>query len=86
VVDLKSNGEQLTFAGDAVFPVGFDHPDWHNGFEHDPEESARVRIRLFRELAETGGLLVATHLPFPSVGRVAVDGDAFRWVPVIWDY
>jgi hypothetical protein len=25
-------------------------------------------------------------LPFPSVGRVAVDGDAFRWVPVFWDY
>jgi glyoxylase-like metal-dependent hydrolase (beta-lactamase superfamily II) len=86
VVDLTSGGERLTFAGDAMFPVGFDHPEWHNGFEHDPEESARVRVRLFRELAESGGLLVATHLPFPSVGRVAVDGDVFRWVPVIWDY
>jgi hypothetical protein len=32
----------LTFASDAVFAVGFDHPDWHNGFEHDPEEAARV--------------------------------------------
>jgi hypothetical protein len=39
-----------------------------------------------RELAETGEMLVATHLPFPSVGRVAVEGDAFRWVPVFWDY
>jgi glyoxylase-like metal-dependent hydrolase (beta-lactamase superfamily II) len=86
VVDLKSGGEQLTFAGDAVFQVGFEHPDWHNGFEHDPEEAARVRVRLFRELAQTGGLLVATHLPFPSVGRVAIDGEVFRWVPVIWDY
>jgi glyoxylase-like metal-dependent hydrolase (beta-lactamase superfamily II) len=86
VVDLTSGGERLMFAGDAMFPVAFDHPDWHNGFEHDPEESARVRVRLFRELAENGGLLVASHLPFPSVGRVAVDGDAFRWVPVIWDY
>ncbi len=86
VVDLLSAGERLMFAGDAMFPVGFDHPDWHNGFEHDPEESIRVRIRLFRELVETGGLLVAAHLPFPSVGRVAVEGDAFRWVPVIWDY
>lgn len=86
VVDLVSGDERLTFAGDAVFPVGFDHPDWHNGFEHDPEESARVRINLFQELAENRGLLVAAHLPFPSVGRVAVDGDAFRWVPVIWDF
>ena len=54
-----------------MFPVGFDHPEWHNGFEHDPEESARVRIALLRELAENRGLLVAAHLPFPSVGRVA---------------
>jgi glyoxylase-like metal-dependent hydrolase (beta-lactamase superfamily II) len=86
VVRLASGGDALTFAGDAVFAVGFDQPDWHNGFEHDPEEAARVRIRLLRELAETGEMLVATHLPFPSVGRVAIEGDAFRWVPVFWDY
>lgn len=86
VVRLASGGERLMFAGDAVFTVGFEHPDWYNGFEHDPEEAARVRILLLRELAETGGLLVATHMPFPSVGRVGVDGDVFRWVPVFWDY
>lgn len=86
VVDLVSGGERLTFAGDAMFPVGFDHPEWQNGFEHDPEESTRVRIGLFEELAQNRGLLVAAHLPFPSVGRIAVDGDAYRWVPVIWDF
>jgi glyoxylase-like metal-dependent hydrolase (beta-lactamase superfamily II) len=86
VVRVASGGDRLMFAGDAVFAVGFEHPEWFNGFEHDPEEAARVRVRLLRELAETGGLLVATHLPFPSVGHVAVDGDAFRWVPVFWDY
>lgn len=86
VVRVASGNEGLTFAGDAVFTVGFEHPDWYNGFEHDPEEAARVRMRLLREVAATGELLVATHLPFPSVGRVAVDGDVFRWVPVFWDY
>jgi len=86
VVRVVSGGEALTFAGDAVFAVGFDQPEWHNGFEHDPEEAARVRIRLLRELAESGELLVATHMPFPSVGHVAASGDAFRWVPVFWDY
>ena len=86
VVRLASGGDRLMFAGDALFPVSFDHPEWHNGFEHDPEEASRVRVRLMRELAATGGTLVATHLPFPSVGRVAVAGDAFRWVPAFWDY
>jgi glyoxylase-like metal-dependent hydrolase (beta-lactamase superfamily II) len=86
VVRLASGGDRLTFAGDLVFAVGFEHPEWYNGFEHDPEEAARVRVRLLRELAANGGLLVATHMPFPSVGHVAVAGDAFRWVPVFWDY
>ena len=86
VVRLASGGDRLTFAGDAVFTVGFDHPDWHNGFEHDPEEAARVRVRLLRELAANRELLVATHMPFPSIGHVAVDGDAFRWIPAFWDY
>ncbi|MCK1410446.1 MBL fold metallo-hydrolase [Bradyrhizobium sp. 76] len=86
VVRMAAGDDALTFAGDAVFAVGFEQPDWHNGFEHDPEEAARVRIGLLRQLAETGEMLVATHLPFPSVGRVAADGDAFRWVPVFWDY
>lgn len=86
VVRLASGGDALTFVGDAVFAVGFEHPDWYNGFEHDPEEAARVRVSLLTELAATGEMLVATHLPFPSVGRVAVEGDVFRWVPVFWDY
>lgn len=86
IVRVASGKDRLMFAGDAVFAVGFEHPDWYNGFEHDPEEAARVRARLLRELAETGELLVATHMPFPSVGHVAVEGDVFRWVPVFWDY
>ncbi|GMO80582.1 MBL fold metallo-hydrolase [Bradyrhizobium ottawaense] len=86
IVRLTSGGDRLTFAGDLVFAVGFEHPDWHNGFEHYPEEAARARTSLLRELAETGGLLVATHMPFPSVGHVATAGDAFRWVPAFWDY
>jgi glyoxylase-like metal-dependent hydrolase (beta-lactamase superfamily II) len=86
VVYVNSGGERLTFAGDALFPVAFDHPDWHNGFEHDPAKSVDVRVRLLKEAAASGELFVATHLAFPSVGRVAVNGDAFRWIPAIWDY
>lgn len=86
VVRLASGGDRLTFAGDAIFQVGFENPEWHNGFEHDPEEAARVRVRLLQELASTGESLVATHLPFPSVCRVAVADNAFRCVPAVWDY
>jgi len=86
VVRLASGGDRLTFAGDAVFAVGFAHPEWYNGFEHYPEEAERVRVRLLRELAANRESLVATHLSFPSVCHVAVDGDHFRWVPATWEY
>jgi glyoxylase-like metal-dependent hydrolase (beta-lactamase superfamily II) len=86
VVRLASGGDRLTFTGDLVFQVGFEHPDWYNGFEHDPEEAARVRVGLLRELAANRESLVATHLSFPSVCHVAVDGDVFRWVPGPWEY
>ena len=86
VVRLASRGDRLTFLGDAVFPNHFDHPDWHNAFDHDPEEAVRVRKRLLRELAASGEPVVAGHLPFPSLGRVAVAGNAFRFVPADWEY
>ena len=86
VVRLASCDDRLTFAGDAVFQVAFDRPDWFNGFEHDPEEAARVRVGLLRELAASREALVATHLPFPSICHVAVAGNAFRGVPAVWDY
>jgi len=86
IVYVTSQGERLTFAGDALFPVAFEHPEWQNGFEHDPQEAESVRVRLLREAAASGEVFVATHLPFPSIGRVAIDGDAFRWIAGFWDY
>ncbi|SPA40968.1 Beta-lactamase domain protein [Cupriavidus taiwanensis] len=86
VVDVASNGEKLTFVGDAIFEVGFERPDWQNGFEHDPEAATDVRIALLNEAAATGALLAAAHVAFPSIGHVAKQGESFRFVPVQWDY
>ncbi|SAL00046.1 beta-lactamase domain-containing protein [Caballeronia fortuita] len=86
VVDVASNGEKLTFVGDAIFEVNFDNPDWQNGFEHDPEACVDVRIALFDDAAETGALLAAAHVAFPSIGHVAKSGEGYRFVPVQWDY
>ncbi|MCA3189576.1 MULTISPECIES: MBL fold metallo-hydrolase [unclassified Cupriavidus] len=86
VVDVASKGEKLTFVGDAIFEVGFDHPEWQNGFEHEPEVAANVRIGLLNEAAETGSMLAAAHIAFPSIGHIAKNGKGFRFVPVQWDY
>lgn len=79
--------------GDAVFEVGSEHPERFNGFKHDPEEAARVRVGLLRELAETGEALVATHPVIPvclpcggrrrhlSLGTSSLRVLAAKWVP-----
>jgi glyoxylase-like metal-dependent hydrolase (beta-lactamase superfamily II) len=85
VVRLASGGERLTFLGDAVFQDHFERPDWHNAFDHDPEEAVRVRVGLLRELAASREPLVAAHVSFPY-GRVALAGEVFRWVPAMWEY
>ncbi|WP_394848784.1 MBL fold metallo-hydrolase [Pendulispora brunnea] len=86
IVRVASGGERLTFAADALVPVGIECPEWQNAFDHEPEDATRVRVRLLREAAATGELFMASHLSFPSLGRVAVAGDAFRYVPAIWAY
>ncbi len=87
IIRLESGGDRLTFAGDAVFQCGDRKPEWHNGFDHDPEGSARIRTRLLTEMAATGEQLMASHLPFPSVCHVADAGSGtFRFVPAVWDY
>ena len=45
-----------------------------------------IDVLVVSELAANRESLVATHLSFPSVCHVAVDGDVFRWVPGPWEY
>jgi glyoxylase-like metal-dependent hydrolase (beta-lactamase superfamily II) len=75
VVRLASGGDRLMFAGDALFPAS-------NTTPRRPPAFGFASCRSWRRPA----ILVATHMPFPSVGRVAVAGDLFRWVPAWWDY
>ncbi len=42
-----------------------------------PGEAVRVREYLLHELAATGEMPIASHLPFALPGRVVVDGNAF---------
>jgi glyoxylase-like metal-dependent hydrolase (beta-lactamase superfamily II) len=95
VVRLASGGDRLTFAGDAVFAVGFEHPDWYNGFEHDPEEAARetaqtpmlrrynlswFRLKLETDLAAPRAIFEGSVLP----GRLLYGRNVFPRLVVAW--
>jgi hypothetical protein len=41
--------------------------------------AARTRLNLLREAAENRVLLLPTHFPAPTAGRVSAEGDRFRY-------
>jgi glyoxylase-like metal-dependent hydrolase (beta-lactamase superfamily II) len=78
-VMIESEGEQAAITGDMTHhPCQMAHPDWMVG-DHDPKAAALTRSRLFAEWADQAILVIGTHFPAPTAGRVVRDGAAFRF-------
>lgn len=57
-------------------------PDWHVGFDSDPEMAAATRRRLLDLAASERMPVIGYHLPFPGIGFVEAREDGtYRWVP-----
>jgi glyoxylase-like metal-dependent hydrolase (beta-lactamase superfamily II) len=76
-------GGAAVHAGDTLLhPISVEHPDWVASFDVWPDEVVRARRRLLPKLADEHLLVVNNHFPAPGFGRVAAEGDGWRWVPV----
>lgn len=84
VLDIASEGERLFYGADIVaHPLHLAHPEWTTVFDVRPEPTVGTRRRILDLAAADGALISAYHLPFPGLGRVAIEGDAWRWEPVV---
>ncbi|WP_203321955.1 MBL fold metallo-hydrolase [Pseudoxanthomonas beigongshangi] len=76
-------GQQLLVWGDIVHyhAVQFARPD--ASFEADLDRGRAIASRraLMARTADAGWWLAGAHLPFPGLGHVRRDDDAFTWVP-----
>ncbi|KUJ81443.1 MBL fold metallo-hydrolase [Ruegeria profundi] len=85
---IADAGDSLTIVGDMLFnPVI--HPvrlDVGVAFEPNADAAMRMRRSFIPQAAEEGGLLAATHMPFPGLGRIVRDGDSYAWLPAEWDF
>jgi hypothetical protein len=45
----------------------------------DPAQSVASRRRVLENCCEHNHLVLPAHFPAPSVGRIAAEGDAFRF-------
>lgn len=85
---IADGDEVMTIVGDMLF-----HPVIHPSrfdvgvtFEPDAEAAKRMRTSFIPKAAEEGGLLAATHMPFPGLGRITRNGSAYAWAPADWDF
>jgi len=77
------SGQQLLVWGDIVHfhAVQFARPD--AAFEADSDRTAAIasRRRLMAEASDHGWWGAGAHLPFPGLGHIRREGEAFAWVP-----
>jgi glyoxylase-like metal-dependent hydrolase (beta-lactamase superfamily II) len=83
-VEIASGNEiALVLADTLMHPIiSFAHPEWSPAADHhNPDRAIDTRKRLLDRLASDKSLAIGFHLPFPGLGRVEVDGSAYRFVP-----
>ena len=85
---VDSGDQSLIALGDSMSHAytNFAHPEWYNGFDSDGEQTVATRKRLLDMCAEDRIAILGYHFPFPGVGHVQRDGDAYRFVPALWQF
>ncbi|MBX4177374.1 MBL fold metallo-hydrolase [Streptomyces geysiriensis] len=82
-VRVGGPGGGALVTGDCVHhPVQLAHPELGSCVDIDPALAASIRRSLLASLAGTDTLVLGTHFPPPTAGRVVADGDAYRLTPV----
>jgi glyoxylase-like metal-dependent hydrolase (beta-lactamase superfamily II) len=81
-VKVISEGRRLLFVSDAIAPLQIEHPEWYSAYDYDPEQVVATRRRLLELASSEKALVQIFHFPFPGIGRVTVQGNAWRWNPL----
>ncbi|OIM99857.1 MBL fold metallo-hydrolase [Idiomarina sp. MD25a] len=81
---LDAGDQSLVFWGDVmhVAEVQFDQPRVTIAFDSNQDEARERRIKAYADAAKEGYYVAGAHLPFPGMGQVKSEGDAYDWVPV----
>ncbi len=81
--EIVSGKQRLLDIGDMAHSsiLSLKKPEWTMGFDSDSAKAKATRKATFARLAKDQELVFAPHFPFPGVGHIVADGDAYRWVP-----
>lgn len=70
-VNIASRDRKATMAGDMMHnPLQLAYPEWSPSFDNDPGLSAETRKAILDSHCDTDTLLMTSHFPAPSMGRI----------------
>ena len=84
--EFSSKGQKILFWGDIIHAPSaqFKHSKLSVVFDIDPAAAVATRENLLPVLADEDVLIAGPHLPFPGLGRLQRDGNAYSWTPVVF--
>ncbi|MEO1592438.1 MAG: MBL fold metallo-hydrolase [Cyanobacteria bacterium J06632_22] len=85
---VTSQEDSLLVTGDVFFsdPLNLENPDWEVAFDGDPTQSIETRRQLLDTVTADRRLLMVPHMPFPGLGHVRSQEEAYGWEPMIWQF
>ena len=82
-VRIRSEGAEAIITGDCVHsPVQLMEPDWFTMVDSDPTQSNATRRALVAECLDRDVLVIGTHFPPPTAGRIVTTEAGVRFRPL----
>jgi hypothetical protein len=79
-VEVISNSNQVLHISDTVLhPIHLEQPDWFSSVAFDPKNVKASRLRLFNKVSSEDTHVIATHFPFPGLGRIIKKVEGWQW-------
>lgn len=81
---LHDGNDKLLHLMDAAvhYLVGPEEPDWALAVEMEQTAAADTRRKLFKQAADQNLFVAGYHFPFPGIGKIVSDQNAWRFVPM----
>jgi glyoxylase-like metal-dependent hydrolase (beta-lactamase superfamily II) len=80
---ITSEGKTLYNIGDVAhhFVLATERPRLEFVYDTDAKQAVATRLRVFDMLASSRAPFITYHFPWPGIGHVARNGEAFRYFP-----
>lgn len=79
-VRISSKGQSAVITGDMVHnPVQFAEPTWKCYADDDTEQAVATRLAFVQRYGGTDTVVLGTHFPAPTAGRIVADGASWRF-------